>query len=297
MNVPPFLRSAAIVLSVAAGLHAVPAFAQMHPTAAPPDTLAKIKAAKQITVAFSGDSPPFSSVGAKDQPAGYSIDLCQRVIAQVGRAVGITDLKVNWRVGTVAERLEMVKSGKAELDCANTTATLARMRDVDFSSLVFLDTGGFLVKTGSPVQKFADLTGKNIGVLGGTTTEIRLNAMLKQRLVNAKVTPLKDGNEGAAMLQSGSIDAFAGDRLKLFGLAAQAKDPNAFTLLNEDLSIEPFAFALPRNDSAFRVEVNKALTQVYVGGDIDAIFQQWLAPFGRPSGLLAAMYLLNSIPQ
>jgi ABC-type amino acid transport substrate-binding protein len=191
----------------------------------------------------------------------------------------------------------MVKSGKAELDCANTTATLTRMKDVDFSSLVFLDAGGFLVKASSPVQKFADLAGRNIGVLGGTTTETRLNAVLKERLVNAKVVLLKDGNEGVAMLQSGSLDAFAGDRLKLVGLAAQAKDPNALAMMNEDLSLEPYAFALPRNDSAFRLEVNRALTQVYLGGEIDGIFQQWLGAFGRPSGLLAAMYLLNSIPQ
>ena len=191
----------------------------------------------------------------------------------------------------------MVKSGKAELDCANTSATITRMKDVDFSSLVFVDGGGLLVKAGSPVRKFADLAGRNIGVLGGTTTETRLDAALKQRLVNAKVIALKDGNEGVAMLQSGSLDAFAGDRLKLAGLAAQAKDPNAFAMLNEDLSIEPYAFALPRNDSAFRLEVNKALTQVYVSGEIDAIFKQWLGPFGRPSGLVATMYLLNSIPQ
>ena len=295
MKHSPSLKSASIALAVVVGLLAAPVHAQAP--AAAPDTLAKIKAAKQINVAFSGDSPPFSSVGTKDRPAGYSIDLCQRVIAQLGRAVGIPELKVNWQVGTVAERLEMVKSGKVELDCANTTATLPRMRDVDFSSLVYLDSGGFLVKAGSPIQKFADLAGKNIGVLGGTTTETRLNAMLKQRLVNARVTPLKDGNEGIAMLQSGSLDAFAGDRLKLFGLAAQAKDPNAVALLSEDLSLEPYAFALPRNDSAYRLEVNKALTQIYVGGEIDAIFQQWLGPFGRPSGLLAAMYLLNSIPQ
>jgi glutamate/aspartate transport system substrate-binding protein len=293
---PSSLRSTGIAIAFAAGIVVAPAFAQGSP-AAVPDTLGKIKAAKQINVAFSGDSLPFSFVGDGDRPAGYSIDLCKRVIAQLGRTVGVTDLKINWRVGTVAERLEMVKSGKAELDCANTTATLTRMKDVDFSSLVFLDGGGFLVKAGSPIQKFADLSGKSIGVLGGTTTETRLNAALKERLINAKVVLLKDGNEGVAMLQSGSLDAFAGDRLKLVGLAAQAKDPKALAMMNEDLSLEPYAFALPRNDSAFRLEVNKALTQVYLGGEIDGIFQQWLGAFGRPSGLLAAMYLLNSIPQ
>ncbi len=261
-----------------------------------PDTLAKIKAAKGINVAFSGDSLPFSFVGDGNKPAGYSIDLCRRIIAHVGRTVGVPDLKVNWLVGTVSERLSMVASGKADLDCANTTATATRMQNVDFSSLVFIDGGGFLVRAGSKVEKVPDLAGKKIGVIAGTTTETRLDAMLRQRLINANVTKVRDGNEGIAMLESGSLDAFASDKVKLIGLAAQAKDPGALALLPDDLSIEPIAFALPRNDSAYRLEVNKALTRIYVGGDLETIFQQWLGKIGRPSGLLAAMYLLNSIP-
>jgi len=260
------------------------------------DTLAKLKATGQISVAFSGDSLPFSFVDGKNQPAGYSIDLCKRVIAQLGRAAGVPDLKVNWVVGTVAERLAMVASGKVDLECANTTATQTRMASVDFSSLIFLDGGGFLVK-GPAIQKFADLAGKNIGVIAGTTTEARLDAALKQRLVNAKVTKVKEGNEGLAMLESGSLDAFASDKIKLIGLAAQAKDAKLLAILPDDLSIEPLAFALPRGDSSLRLEVNRALTQVYVGGEIETIFNQWLGALGRPSGLLAAMYLLNAIPQ
>jgi polar amino acid transport system substrate-binding protein/glutamate/aspartate transport system substrate-binding protein len=170
------------------------------------------------------------------------------------------------------------------------------MMDVDFSSLIFLDGGGFLVRNAS-VQKFADFAGKKIGVIAGTTTETRLDAVLKMRLVNANVVKVKDGNEGIAMLESGSLDAFVSDKIKLLGLALQAKDPKALAMLPDDLSIEPLAFAVPRGDSSFRLEVNRALTQVYVGGEIEPIFGQWLGSLGRPSGLLAAMYILNAIPQ
>lgn len=267
------------------------------PRASTPDTLARIKAAKRINVAVSGDSLPFSFMDNKSEPAGYSIDLCKRVIAHLGTVTGVPDLKVNWLVGGVAERIAMVASGKADLDCANTTATLRRMQDVDFSSLVFLESGGLLVKESSKIQRFADLGGKNIGVIGGTTTEARLDALLRERLVNAKVTKLRDGNEGIAMLESGSLDAFAGDKVKLVGLAVQAKDPKAMAMVPEDLSIEPLAFAVPRGDSAFRLEVNRALSKIYASGEIQPIFKEWLGPLGSPSGLLAAMYLLNAIPQ
>jgi len=262
-----------------------------------PDTLAAIKAAQQINVAFSGDSLPFSMVGAGNLPVGYSIDLCKRVVAHLGRVVGVPDLKVNWLVGTAAERVDMVAAGKAQLDCANTTASRSRMKSVDFSSLVFLDGGGIIVKSATSMQKFTDLAGKRVGVIAGTTTEARLDAMLAQKLINARVTRLKDGTEGVAMLESGSLDAFASDKIKLIGLAVQAKHPEELAMMQEDLSIEPIAFGLPRNDSAFRLEVNTALTQVYLGGGIDAIFTQWFGTLGRPSGLLAAMYILNALPE
>jgi len=260
------------------------------------DTLAKIKAAQSITVAFSGDSLPFSYVERDNQPAGYSIDLCKRVIAGIGRAIGMPDIKVNWVVETVPNRISMVASGKADLECANTTQSQARLKEVDFSNLIFVDGGGFLVRSDSTINGFSDLAGKSVAVTSGTTTETRLNTMLKSRLIDAKVVPVKDGVEGVALLESRAVSAFASDKIKLVGLAAQAKDPNSFALLAEDLSFEPYAFMIPRNDSAYRLVVNSALTQVYVSGEIEPIFSKWLGPLGRPSGLLAAMYLLNAIP-
>ena len=263
---------------------------------APSPTLAKIKAAKAINVAFSGDSLPFSFVGPNNQPDGYSIDICKRVVAAIGRAVGEPNLKINWMVGSVTDRLGMVASGKAELECANTTQTLARLANVDFSNLIFVDGGGFLVKVDSPVNRITDLAGKKIAVQKGTTTETRLRDTLQRRLVNATVVAIGEANEGTALLESGGVDAFAGDKIKLVGLVAQAKEPKKLALLAEDLSFEPYALAIPRNDSAYRLEINRALTQIYMGGDIEQIFAQWLGKLGRPSGLLAAMYLLNSIP-
>ena len=286
------MKNLYLALFIAVGLIAGGAVAQT-----PAGTLGKIKAAKAINVAFSGDSLPFSFVGPNNQPAGYSIDLCNRVIAQIGRAVGEPNLKVNWMVGTVSERLQMVASGRADLECANTTQTQSRLANVDFSNLIFIDGGGFIVKTDSTINKIADMSGKRIAVQQGTTTEIRLNETLKRRLVNATVVPINDANTGIAMLESGSVDAFAGDKIKLIGLASQAKDPAKIALLTEELSFEPYAMAMPRNDSALRLEVNRALTQVYVGGDIETIFAAWLGKLGRPSGLLAAMFLLNAIPE
>lgn len=265
--------------------------------AAAPDTLARIKTAGRINVAFSGDSPPFSFVASGNRPAGYSIDICHKVIEQIGRDIGVSNLHVNWLVGTVSERIAMVAAGRADLDCANTSETLSRLRRVDFSNRVFIDAGGLLVKSDSRIDRLADLANRRIGVLGGTTTETRLREALKTHLLNAVVVPLREGHEGTAMLEAGSLDAFAGDKIKLVGLAATANDPDSLRVLPDDISFEPYAFALARGDPAMRLEVNKALSAVSTSGDFDVIFRKWLGKLGRPSGLLSALFLLNAIPE
>jgi ABC-type amino acid transport substrate-binding protein len=139
--------------------------------------------------------------------------------------------------------------------------------------------------------------GKKIAVLKGTTTEGRLREALKKRLVNAEVVTVDKPEQGMEMLQSGAVDLFAGDRIKLVGLAARMPDPKKFGLLADEISYEPYAFALPRNDSALRLEVNRALSQVYRSGEIGDIFNQWLGALGRPPDLITAMFILYVIPE
>lgn len=281
----------AIALLVAATLVA----STLASAQSPPDTLGKIRAAGQINVGYSPDSLPFSSTGSEGRPIGYSIELCQRIVAAIGRTVGNPNLRINWIAGTVAERLASVKAGRVDIECANTTATISRMADVDFSSLVFVDSGGFLVRADGPIQQFSEFAGKRVGVIAGTTTEQRLTLALKENGVAATVVPVRDGPEGTAMLEAGTLDGFAGDKIKLIGLAVTARNPAGLSLLAAELSYEPYAFALPRGDSSFRLAVNRELTRIYVT-EIDGIFSRHLGKLGRPSGLLASMYLLNAIP-
>jgi len=52
-----------------------------------------------------------------------------------------------------------------------TTISLARMANVDFSVPIYVDGGAVLVGTRSKLAKLADLKGKRIAVIPGTTTE------------------------------------------------------------------------------------------------------------------------------
>jgi ABC-type amino acid transport substrate-binding protein len=283
----------AVALALVAGMLSTVTDALAQPAVG---TLGRIKTAKVINIAYSPDSIPFS-VKEDGEAVGYSIDLCKRVVQQIGRAIDEPNLKVNWIPGSVTERLAMVAAGKADMECANTTLTQGRLATVDFSNLIFVESGGFLVRSNGTVDANGELGGKRIGVLKGTTTESRLKEAFRRRMVNATVVPINGAVEGIAMLESGTIDAYAGDKLKLIGLAATSKEPSMFKLLPVDISYEPYALALPRGDSAFRLEVNKALTRAYASSEIEGIFAKWMGKLGQPSSLLSALYLLNSIPE
>jgi ABC-type amino acid transport substrate-binding protein len=277
-------RLAAFLLCVAA-----PAF--VH--AQVPDTLKKIRDSKTVTIAYRTDALPFSFEGEGKQPAGYTVDLCKRVAASLEQQLK-TPLQVKWVAATSQNRLELVQKRQVDMECGATTATLARMELVDFSSPVFVDTTGLLVPKAAGVKSLAGLAGKKIAVVAGTTNHKAVEAALKKQLVSATVVPLKSRDEGIAALEAGSVDAFSSDRILLLGLAGKVKDPSQYEVLADDLSFEPYAIVLPRGDSAFRLAVNRGLAQVYQSAALEEIFKRTFGPNAVPTPGLIVMYGLGS---
>ena len=259
--------------------------------------LKKIHDTKTISVAYRTDALPFSFEDNEKKPAGYMVDLCRSVISVMERQVGVSPLQVKWVPVTVQTRFAAVSGGQADIECGATTVTLGRMKEVDFSSLTFVDGTGLLVRSGNPAASLMDLSGKKIGVIAGTSNERAVNEALKAKLITAQVVPVPSRDEGLVQLEAGTIDAFASDRLLLVGLGARAKDPKSLALLNELLSYEPYAIVLPRGEWALRLAVNSALSQVYRSQALPELFGRWFAPLGRPTPLLEAMYALGRLPE
>jgi ABC-type amino acid transport substrate-binding protein len=171
------------------------------------------------------------------------------------------------------------------------------MQLVDFSNYLFVDSTGVLVHNDSGVKAFNDLAGKKIGVIAGTTNERALNAALKARLVSASVVNVKNRDEGLAELEKRSIDGFASDKILIAGLSTKVKDPTKYTMLPDDLSVEPYGIMLPRGDAGMRLAVNRGLAQVYGTPQIVEIFNKWFGSLGKPTVLLEAVYFLGAVPE
>lgn len=259
--------------------------------------LKKIAATKTITIAYRADATPFSFTDETKQVGGFSIDLCKRVVNLIESQLKLQGLQVKWQPVTTQNRFDAVAKGQADMECGSSTVTLSRLKQVDFSNYIFIETTGLLVNTATGARSLSDLSGKKIAVVAGTTNERAVNTQLKQRKLTATVTPFKSRDEAFAALETGKVDAFASDKLLLLGVASKAKDQKSLALLSDDLSFEPYGIVLPRGDADFRLAVNTALSQLYGSGEITEIFNRWFGMFGDPGPVTKIMYLLGTIPE
>jgi ABC-type amino acid transport substrate-binding protein len=106
--------------------------------AAHAQTLADVKKRGTLRLGYSETSVPFSFKSPEGPPAGYSVELCQRIAADVATKAG-SAVKVEWVPLTPATRLDAVASGKVDLECGTTTITLGRREKVEFSLPIFVD--------------------------------------------------------------------------------------------------------------------------------------------------------------
>jgi len=226
-------------------------------------TLKKIKDSTTMNLGYLADASPFSFLGPDKKPTGYSVELCTRIASAIQKQLNVT-LKLNWVAVTPENRISMVEQGKVDIECGTTTASLSRYEKVDFSMMTFVDGATLLTLVNSPLRTLSDLSGKKIAVITGTTTEKALAKYLKDEFVTGvQLVPVKDHNEGRIALENGMVEAFASDQAILIGLALTSRDPKRFALADGLFSYEPYAFMLRRNDSSFRLAVNRALAALY----------------------------------
>ncbi len=277
-----------------AGLIALAALA-LTPGLAAAGTLDTVKQAKTIRLAVRDDAPPFSYKGKDGQPAGYMVDLCRAVAKHLSADLSLGDLTIAYVPVTAADRFDAIANGKADLLCEPTTETLARRAKVDFSIPTFIDGASVMLKGADPVP-FESLAGKKIGVLAGTTTEQELRDTLAAANLKADVVLTKSHEEGLAMLKAGDVAAYFGDRAILSYLVGVNPADN-LRVADQYLSVEPYALALARGDTDFRLAVDRALSHIYKSAEIGAVFSATFGANVAPPDMLKSVYVTSALPE
>jgi glutamate/aspartate transport system substrate-binding protein len=261
-------------------------------------TLDQIRKSGEIRIGYPVDAPPLAFNDASGQATGYSVELCRRIATAVKESLKLADLKVTFVPLASADRLDAVARNKVDIECGATTMTLSREEKVDFTLMTFVTGGSLLSAKSSGINVIADLGGKSVAVVAGTTSEAALKAALAKNLIDAKVVAVGNREEGMKQLDSGQVAAFASDQVVLIGQMLLAADPAKYNLSRDLFSYEPYGFVVRRDDSDFRAVANRALAQVYRNGQIEQIYGRW---FGRAgigiSNILTAMFILQALPE
>src|SRR3569832_1398985 len=143
-------------------------------------TLAAIKSRHVVHLGYRESSPPFSFLDQANRPIGYSLELCEAIVEEIGVEVDDPGLKIEYVKVTSDDRIPAVVQGKIDLECGSTTANAERAKQVAFSPLMFVAGTKLMVPKASGVSAVQDLKGKTVVVTKGTTNEQAIRAADKK---------------------------------------------------------------------------------------------------------------------
>lgn len=261
-------------------------------------TLEQIKTTGKFRIGFRKAQPPMSFVNNEGTPVGYSIDLCLRIAAGVRSLLLMPDMEVEFVAVEATNRFTALVENGIDILCGSTTKTISRSELVDFTSLTFVTGASLMTMQGSDINGIADLQLKRVGVVRGTTSASALEDAMIEAVIEPKLVSIGSTTAGLEALRTGEIDAFAADQVVLIGLMLGSEDSASFRLVPELFSFEPFALAVRRGDTDFRLVADAVLAQLYRGGAIDGIYRKWFSRISQEKPeVLEALYLLGATPR
>ncbi|MGB3688623.1 MAG: amino acid ABC transporter substrate-binding protein [Jannaschia helgolandensis] len=281
-----------LTTAFAIGLSAPMASAESHG-----GTLDKIASSGEIVLGYRESSVPFSYLDENQQPIGYSIDLCMKIVDAVAAELD-KELTVRYVPVNPKTRIALMANGTIDLECGSTTNNLTRQQQVEYLPVTFVTGTKILTRKDSGISSVDDLDGKSIALAQGTTNERAVMAAVEAAGMDVKILPVRDHAEGMLSLETDRVDAYASDHILLYGLISKSKTPDDFAVVGDFLSFDPYALMVRRDDSAFELVGKKALADVFRSGEIDAIYAKWFDELGVPADpLLEAAFELGALPE
>ncbi|WP_076592519.1 amino acid ABC transporter substrate-binding protein [Herminiimonas arsenitoxidans] len=271
----------AITLGAGTLVAAVPAVHAQELTG----TLKKIKETNSITIGYRESSIPFSFLDDKQQPIGYAVDLCMKIVDTVKADLKLPKLQVVMQPVTSSNRIPLLRNGTIDLECGSTTNSKVRQEQVSFGPNYFVINVTAAVKKTSNINTLADLNGKTISTTSGTTSVPLLKGYKKTENVQVKEIYGKDHAEAFLLMADDRAVAFVMDNVLLAGQIANSKRPGDYKILPESLSEEPYSMMLRKDDPQFKALVDKSIVAVMKSGEINKIYAKWFTSPIPPKGM------------
>jgi len=257
-------------------------------TAQPNDTIAKVKSAGAITMGVRDSSGVLSYTLGDGKYVGYHVDICQRIIANLEKAIG-KKLDVSYTPVTSQNRIPLVENGTVDIECGSTTNNEARQRQVAFAFTTYVEEVRIAVRTNSGITAIAQLNGKNVATTTGTTSVQLLRKNERATGVDFKEVFGKDHADSFLLLESGRADAFVMDGQILAGNIANSKAPADFKIVGDVLNVEPIAIMFRKDDPAFKKIADDTIAGLAKSGELAKLYDKWFVQATPPKNTKLGM--------
>src|SRR5882672_1710102 len=251
-------------------------------------TLAAIKAAHAVRLGYRESSPPFSFLDQANRPIGYSLELCEAIVDEIGVEVDDANLRIEYVKVTSDDRIAAVVQNKIDLECGSTTANAERSKQVAFSPLILVAGTKLMVPKASTISAPKDLQGKTVVVTKGTTNEQAMHAIDKKFSLGLNILVSPDHEQSYQMLVDGKADAFATDDILLYGLIARHKGQDKFKVTGEYLSYDPYGIMFRKGEPQLKAVVERTFQKLGSGRDLIPLYNKWFVarlPTGEKLGV------------
>lgn len=210
---------------------------------------------------------------------GFDIDLAHEVARDL---FGDPD-RVELKPIETANRVQALTKGQVDMVVQSFTATCARRKDIQFSTVYFETDQRVLVTKGSGIRSAADLGGKKVCGIPNSTTLDAVFA-LPQRPI---VIGIDNWLDCLTALQQGEVDAASTDLPLLYGLKIQ--DPN-LEVVGDAMASDNYAIGIQQQATDFVRFVNGVLERVRNDGTWQRLYNKRLSVLGPSNGPPAPKY-------
>ena len=255
------------------------------PALAQDGTLKKIKDSGSITIGHRDASIPFSYYDDKQQPVGYAMDLCHRIVDAVRANLKMPKIDIKYQLITSANRIPLMANGTIDLECGSTTNNLERQKQVWFTITHFVTANRYMAKKSANLRSLEDLKGKTVVSTAGTTNIKQITELNAQRNLGLSILSANGHPEAFLMVETGRAAAFVMDDILLYSLVATSKAPGDYAISADALSVEPYGIMVRRDDVAFKKVVDAAMVNTYKSGAINGIYNKWFLSPVPPKGI------------
>lgn len=239
------------------------------------NTLNKIKETGTLTMGIRESSYPLSYLDDKQQPIGYHIDICHRLVDAIKTKLGLPALKLAYQPVTSQNRIPLVTNGTVDIECGSTTNNEARQKQMAFAPTTFVTNVRMAVKKSSGIRGLDELNGKPVATTTGTTSVQLMRAHERGKHLNFKEVYGKDHADSFLLLETDRAVAFVMDDNLLAGLIATSKAPNDYAIVGETLNVEPIAIMLRKDDAQFKALVDETVGALLKNGEIEKLYTKW----------------------